>query len=162
MAAHKRRKRMGREYGEKWIGNPRAGLGRIKDGRAILGAIPRPGRGLDRNHGALRARGRIVTNVGSGRISDMTHSDREAKARARAEAQYGFFKHLAVFLVINLMLFLINLGTGPDELWFVWSLIGWGVAVAFHGLRVFLLDDPDLIIDRLTKRELRKDEADRD
>ena len=27
--------------------------------------------------------------------------------------------------------------TSPNELWFYWPLLGWGIGVLFHGMRVF-------------------------
>ena len=86
----------------------------------------------------------------------MAPGDRVATARARATAKYGFYKHLAVFFVINLMLLGINLITSPDYLWSIWPLIGWGIAVVVHALKVFVFGDSNLIVDRLTQHELRK------
>ena len=86
----------------------------------------------------------------------MAPDDRVASARARATAKYRFYKHLAVFFVINLMLLGINLITSPDYLWSIWPLIGWGVAVVVHALKVFVFGDRNLIVDRLTEHELRK------
>jgi hypothetical protein len=76
-------------------------------------------------------------------------------ARRRAEAKYGFFVHVAVYAAVMLLLLVINLLTSPQSLWFVWPLIGWGLAVALHGLRVFALSDRNAIIDAMTERELR-------
>ena len=38
---------------------------------------------------------------------------------------------------VNLLLFTINVLTSPGSLWFYWPLMGWGIAVALHALRVF-------------------------
>ena len=92
----------------------------------------------------------------------MTTDNREAGARARAEAKFGFYRHLVVYLAINTLLFLINLTTSPDYFWAIWPLIGWGVAVAFHALNVFALDRRSEIVERLTEEEMRKDETGRD
>jgi cellulose synthase/poly-beta-1,6-N-acetylglucosamine synthase-like glycosyltransferase len=92
----------------------------------------------------------------------MTTHDRQARARTRAEAKFGFYKHLAVYLVINILLFLINLTTSPDYFWAIWPLIGWGVAVAFHALTVFVFGQRNQIVERLTEEEMRKDETDRE
>ena len=91
----------------------------------------------------------------------MTTSDIEVQARERALAKYGLYKHLAVFFVINLMLFVINLVTSPGYFWCIWPLIGWGVAVALHALKVYVLDGRNVIVDRLTEQELRGDRRDR-
>jgi hypothetical protein len=46
--------------------------------------------------------------------------------------------HLAVYVVGVTVLAVINLMTCPKTLWFVWVLIGWGIAVAAQGLAVAL------------------------
>lgn len=44
----------------------------------------------------------------------------------------GFHRHLWTFVMVNGVLFLINVLTlGPW--WFQWPLLGWGTALAFHG-----------------------------
>ncbi len=84
----------------------------------------------------------------------MTTHDFEVEARVRARAKYGFYKHLAVFFAVNVMLFIINLVTGPGYFWSIWPLIGWGVAIVIHALRVFVLGvHEDEIVDRLAERE---------
>lgn len=85
----------------------------------------------------------------------MHDNDAYTAARRRAEAKYGFFVHLAVYAAVMLLLVVINLLTAPQALWFVWPLIGWGLAVALHGLRVFALSDKNAILDAMTERELR-------
>lgn len=85
----------------------------------------------------------------------MQASDTYAAAKRRAEAKYGFFVHVAVYAAVMLLLLIINLLTSPSALWFVWPLIGWGLAVALHGLRVFALSDRNAIIEAMTEREMR-------
>lgn len=89
----------------------------------------------------------------------MTQSDEYVKARARAEAKYRFFVHAGVYAGVMVLLIIINLVTSPQVFWFVWPLIGWGFAVALHGVRVFLLADKNVIVDALTERELRHSSA---
>lgn len=59
------------------------------------------------------------------------------RAKARVEAQLGFYWHLTVYLLVNLVLVIINLRTTPDRLWFFWPMFGWGVGVISHGAGVF-------------------------
>ena len=49
-----------------------------------------------------------------------------------------FLIHLAVYVVGVTVLAVINLMTCPKILWFVWVLVGWGIAVAAQGLAVAL------------------------
>lgn len=85
----------------------------------------------------------------------MTDTDEYAKARRRAEAKYGFFVHAAVFAAVMALLIIINVVTSPGALWFIWPLIGWGFAVALHGVGVYFLADKSAFVDALTERELR-------
>ena len=59
------------------------------------------------------------------------------KAKERVETLRGFYIHLTVYVIVNLGLFIINMMTSPETLWFIWPLMGWGIAVVLHGLRVF-------------------------
>jgi hypothetical protein len=36
--------------------------------------------------------------------------------------------------VINLGLFLLNILTSPDDLWFYWVLLAWGIGLAAHAV----------------------------
>ena len=60
------------------------------------------------------------------------------KAKARVEALRGFYIHLTVYVIVNLGLFFINMITSPETLWFIWPLMGWGIAIVLHALRVFV------------------------
>ena len=62
---------------------------------------------------------------------------RYQNAKKRVEALKGFYTHLTVYVLVNLLLFTINMLTSPGSLWFYWPLMGWGIAVALHALRVF-------------------------
>ena len=85
----------------------------------------------------------------------MDQADEYAKARGRAEAKYRFFVHAGAYTAVMVLLVIINLLTTPQEPWFVWPLIGWGLAVALHGVQAFLLADKNAVIDALTEREMR-------
>lgn len=86
----------------------------------------------------------------------MKRSDDVHRARARLEARRGFFAHLAVFVVVNSALVMINLTTASDDLWAKWPLMGWGIGLAFHGLAVFVIGDRFAITDEMVERELSK------
>ena len=67
-----------------------------------------------------------------------TKETKYLKARERVEALRGFYIHLTVYVIVNLGLFIINMMTSPETLWFIWPLMGWGIAIALHALRVFV------------------------
>jgi hypothetical protein len=74
------------------------------------------------------------------------------KAKLRVDAIRGFYNHLAVFVIINILLYvlrdkftimLINLnGLGNPEFlqWVDWNVFGttiiWGIVLAIHGINV--------------------------
>ena len=62
------------------------------------------------------------------------------KAKERVQALKGFYIHLTVYVLVNVLLCTINLLASPGRLWFYWPLLGWGIAVALHALRVFGAD----------------------
>jgi hypothetical protein len=43
----------------------------------------------------------------------------------------GFYSHLWSYLIVNATLLLINNFT-PGPLWVQWSVLGWGIGLAFH------------------------------
>jgi hypothetical protein len=66
--------------------------------------------------------------------------DEEARykqAKERVEALKGFYAHLAVYIAVNLGLFLMCLVTGG--MWFVWPLFGWGIGLLAHAVAVFVI-----------------------
>ena len=66
-----------------------------------------------------------------------TEETKYQKAKERVEVIKGFYIHLTVYVVVNLMLFSINMIVSPDSLWFFWPLMGWGVGLVIHALSVF-------------------------
>lgn len=66
-----------------------------------------------------------------------TEEDRYNAAKKRVQEVKGFYGNLTAYIVVNLFLMAINLLTSPEHLWFYWPMLGWGIGVLFHGLRVF-------------------------
>ena len=65
------------------------------------------------------------------------NEDRYYQAKKRVEEIKGFYGNLISFVVVNLGLLALNLATSPKYLWFFWPLLGWGIGVFFHGMKVF-------------------------
>jgi hypothetical protein len=65
------------------------------------------------------------------------NEDRYFKAKKRVEEIKGFYGNLIAYVVVNIGLLAINLLTSPNYLWFFWPLLGWGIGVFFHGMKVF-------------------------
>ena len=66
-----------------------------------------------------------------------TEETKYQKAKKRVEAIKGLYMHLTVYVVVNLILFSINMIVSPDSLWFIWPLMGWGIGLFIHALTVF-------------------------
>ena len=61
------------------------------------------------------------------------------QAKKRVEEKKGFFIHLTVYIVVNIMLVLIwAFAAGGGYPWFLWPLGGWGIGILFHFLGVFV------------------------
>ena len=60
------------------------------------------------------------------------------KAKKRVEEIKGFYSHLIAYVVVNIILFLVDLFTSPGTWWFFWPLLGWGIGLFFHGMGVFV------------------------
>lgn len=59
------------------------------------------------------------------------------RAKERVKALRGFYIHLTAYVVVNLFLFLLDIFVSPDNLWFYWPLLGWGIAIVLHAVSVF-------------------------
>jgi hypothetical protein len=66
-----------------------------------------------------------------------SEEERYNLAKKRVQEVKGFYGNLTAYIVINAFFVVINLLTSPEHLWFYWPMLGWGIGVIFHGLRVF-------------------------
>ena len=66
----------------------------------------------------------------------LTEAERRERAVRRVAAIRGFYTHLAVYLVVNIGLFIVDVLTGPDW-WVQWVVFGWGIGIVAHALAVF-------------------------
>jgi hypothetical protein len=55
-----------------------------------------------------------------------------AKAQKRVQQKKKFQKHFTVYLVVSAFLFAINQLTSPNEMWFYWPMLGWGIGIAIQ------------------------------
>ena len=67
----------------------------------------------------------------------MGEQERYEKAKKRVEEIKGFYSHLFVYIMVNAILFLINLITDRGHWWFYWPLLGWGIGIIAHASSVF-------------------------
>ena len=71
----------------------------------------------------------------------MTDDEIRKLATRRVRARRGFYWHLVVYAVINLMLVAIWYFTGQGYFWPAWVLLGWGIALILNAVSVFARDD---------------------
>jgi hypothetical protein len=72
---------------------------------------------------------------------DDNESQEVRQAYERAERivaeKIGFLRHLTIYVVVNAVLFAINMLTSSGFLWFLIPLGGWGIVLLAHFLSVF-------------------------
>ena len=89
----------------------------------------------------------------------MTEEKLRQKARERARAKLSFYIHLIVYVSVNVLLFAIwyiTLGLSGFP-WFIFPLIGWGIALVLHAIVAFYGKSlEESMEDRMTERELAK------
>lgn len=79
----------------------------------------------------------------------MTEAQKIARAERRVRAMTGFYIHLAVFVVVMALLFVLNFT--DKEWWVQWPLLGWGAGILGHWWGVFGQGS-----DRLARWQLKK------
>lgn len=68
----------------------------------------------------------------------MDADKRYERAKKRVEELKSFYIHLAVYITVNIALFILNMLTSPNDLWFVFPLLGWGIGLSVHFVVVIL------------------------
>ena len=92
----------------------------------------------------------------------MSEEEIYEQAKKRVEEKKGFFIHLTLYIIINVLLVIIWAATGAGFPWFVFPLGGWGIGILFHCLGVFVFSRPSNWERRETEKEverLRKGES---
>ena len=59
------------------------------------------------------------------------------RAAVRAAMQHAFYRHVMIYIIVNVMLVAVNLLKDPNHLWFQWGMLGWGIGLLVHGLNVY-------------------------
>lgn len=77
-------------------------------------------------------------------------------AKRHVDRKIGFFIHLAVYLVVNTGLIVLNVLQTPGKAWAFWPLFGWGIGLLFHGLAVFLNAPGAAWKQRMIENEMNK------
>ena len=68
----------------------------------------------------------------------MEHSDdRRAAAIDRITNKREFRNHALVYCAVNTLLVIIWAASGAAYFWPIWSIAGWGIALAAHAWRIY-------------------------
>jgi 2TM domain len=59
------------------------------------------------------------------------------RAAVRATMQRAFYRHVMIYIVVNVLLVAVNLLKDPSHLWFQWGMLGWGIGLLVHGFNVY-------------------------
>ena len=70
-------------------------------------------------------------------INQYYNTEKYFAAKKQVNEIRGFYGNLISYFAVNFFLLFINLKYSPDDLWFFWPLLGWGIGVVFHAIRVF-------------------------
>ncbi len=60
----------------------------------------------------------------------------EEQARERIKELKDFYTHITVYIAVNAFLLGVNVITGTDTWWFLFPLMGWGIAIVIHAFSV--------------------------
>lgn len=92
----------------------------------------------------------------------MENSQVYQEAKKKVQARLGFKIHLAVYLAVIAILISVNLINSPDYLWFIWPLMGWGIAIFWHAMGVFVFNKESGVTERMIRKEMDKQFANKE
>jgi len=76
----------------------------------------------------------------------------------KVDEKIKFYRHLFSYVFVISILFVVNYLFTPNEWWFLWIALFWGIGVLFNYMGVFILDDKfdELYKDNMIKKEMEK------
>jgi len=86
-------------------------------------------------------------------MNPLSSEQLERLAHKRAGAKLGWYVHVVVFVLVNLLIFAISQYGFGSRPWSIYPLLGWGVGLALHGISVFLLGTGGGMRERLVAQE---------
>ncbi|MTJ50407.1 2TM domain-containing protein [Dolichospermum sp. UHCC 0259] len=57
---------------------------------------------------------------------------------SNSQQRKGFKSHLFTFLAINGFLVILNLVVSPGYFWAIYPMLGWGLGLLLHGMKVYI------------------------
>ena len=81
-------------------------------------------------------------------------NDEELRALAvrRVTARRELLLHALVYVVVNVFLIGVWAITSHGSFWPIWVLFGWGIGLALHAAKVFVLDPGDNAVENEMRR----------
>ncbi len=55
-----------------------------------------------------------------------------------SDEKFKFYIHLFIYIAMSIVFIVFNLSSTPESLWFQWPIMGWGIGVVVHALKVFV------------------------
>jgi hypothetical protein len=80
------------------------------------------------------------------------------RAAVRATMQRAFYRHVMIYVLVNVLLAAVNLLKDPNHLWFQWGMLGWGIGLLVHGLKVYSYRSSGSRREQMVQRELDRQE----
>ncbi len=71
--------------------------------------------------------------------SENTENIAYERAVKRVKELKGFYGNLISYCIVIPFLVIINLLTSPEQLWFYWPMLGWGIGLLAHGMNTFAI-----------------------
>ena len=88
----------------------------------------------------------------------MKTNDTYQTAKKRIEAKIALRNHVFMYLFVNILLVIINLFGSPDYFWAKWPIMGWGIALLFHAINVFIFSSEKFsVTEEMIQKEIHKD-----
>lgn len=88
-------------------------------------------------------------------IAMSKNAELRKEAKEIAETKVAFYIHFVVYIIINIFLMSIWYFTGKGFPWFIFPLVGWGIAVLIHFLFTFVFSGRKFL-DRMAEKEYEK------
>lgn len=77
------------------------------------------------------------------------------KAKKRVKDKRRFYTHVISWAVMSVFFILLNIATS-DYPWSIFPILGWGIGLAFHGIKVFSTVYGDDWEERQIEKEMEK------
>lgn len=95
-------------------------------------------------------------NINNHREDAMEQTQAYQEAKEFIERKIKFYRHIAVFVIINTTLVVMNLLRSPENMWSLWVIFGWGIALAFQAAKIYLPMPGEATKQHMIEEEMQK------